>query len=100
LNNPKTISVYHQHPFEIQVLDKGMRWAIVHYQNPQRLPKRFTPFAAFFVLRADQNFSAIGNERRPLVRVWQFKSILSFPVKKNIQLLVRKLNHTKPAQPR
>jgi hypothetical protein len=97
--NRKTISVYHQQPFEIEVLDKGMRWAIVHYRNPQPLPKRFTPFAAFFILRAGQNFIAIGNERCPLVRVWQFKSILSFPVKKNIQLLVRKLNQTKPAQP-
>jgi len=99
LNKPKTISVYHQQPFEIEVLDQGMRWAIVHYRNPQRLPKSFAPFAAYFVLRAGQNFSAIGNERCPLVRVWQFKSILSLPVKKSIQLLVRKLHQSKPAQP-
>ena len=97
--NRKTISVYHQQPFEIEVLDKGMRWAIVRYRNPQRLPKSFAPFAAYFILRAGQNFSAIGNERCPLVRVWQFKSLLSFPVKKTIELYVHRLEQTKPAQP-
>ena len=99
MNNPKLISVYHQQPFEIQVLDAGMLWALVHYRNPKPLPKRFDPFAAYFMVRRGQNFSAVGNENCPLVRIWQFRGLLAWPVKKTIQLLIRKLHQTKPAQP-
>lgn len=87
-----TISVWHGQPFEVPVLDAGMRWAIVRYRNPNEKPGRFSMLEHVFVLRSGQAFGAVGNEACTSIRIWQFRSWVSWPKSKRLALAVRKLS--------
>jgi hypothetical protein len=86
------ISVWHGQPFEVPVLDAGMRWAIVRYRNPDEKPARFLILKHVFVVRSGQAFVAVGNEVCTSIRIWQFRSWLGWPKSKQLPLAVRKLS--------
>lgn len=86
------IAVWHSQPFEVPVLDAGMRWALVRYRNPREQPKKFTLLNNLFVVRNGQSFGAVGNESCTSIRVWQFQWWLGWPKSKRMQLAVRKLS--------
>jgi hypothetical protein len=86
------IAVWHSQPFEVPVLDAGMRWALVRYRNPREQPRTFSLMRNLFVVRNGQAFGAVGNERCTSIRVWQFRWWIGVPRSKRLQLAVRKLS--------
>ncbi len=86
------IAVWHSQPFEVPVLDAGMRWALVKYRNPREQPRTFSLMRNLFVVRNGQAFGAVGNERCTTIRVWQFRLWIGWPKSKRIELAVRKLS--------
>ena len=69
------IAVWHSQPFEVPVLDTGMRWALVRYRNPQGQPRTFS-----------------------LLKNWQFRWWIAVPRYKRLQLAVRKLSEKRMPQ--
>ena len=94
------ISVWHQQAFEIPVMDRGARWAIVHYRNSPIKPGPNNLFRNWFILRQGQTFVGIGNTACAEVRTWQFNTLLSKPKKKTIPLKVRRVSTLLPVAPR
>ena len=86
------IAVWHSQPFEVPVLDAGMRWALVKYRNPREQPLTFSLMRNLFVVRKGQAFGAVGNERCTTIRLWQFRWWIGWPKSKRIELAVRKLS--------
>jgi hypothetical protein len=86
------IAVWHSQPFEVPVLDAGMRWALVKYRNPREQPRKFSWLKNWFIVRQGQNFGAVGNEACTSIRVWQFRWWIGWPISKRIELSVRKLS--------
>ena len=86
------ISVWHGQPFEVPVLESGMRWALVRYRNPREQPRKFSLLKNLFVVRKGQSFGAVGNERCTSIRVWQFRWWIGWPKSNRIELAVRKLS--------
>jgi hypothetical protein len=86
------ITVWHSQPFELQVLDEGMRWALVWYRNPCEHPRTFSILNKLFFVRSGQSFNAIGNEDCFSIRVWQFRWWLDLPQSKRIRLAVHKIS--------
>ena len=86
------ISVWHGQPFEVPILDAGMRWALVRYRNPREQPRKFSFLKNLFVVRKGQSFGAVGNESCTSIRVWQFRWWIGWPKSKRLQLAVRKLS--------
>lgn len=95
-NNP--ISVWHSQPFEVPVLNAGMRWALVKYRNPLEQPRRFSLLKNWFVVCQGQNFVALGNEACTSIRVWQFRWWIGVPRYKRLLLAVRKLSEKRMPQ--
>lgn len=91
LNRIIPLTVWHSQPFEVPVLDAGMRWALVRYRNPREQPRKFLLMSNLFVVRNGQSFGAVGNEACTSIRVWQFRWWLGWPKPKRIGLTVRKL---------
>jgi hypothetical protein len=85
------IAAWHSQPFEVPVLDNGMRWAFIFYRNPIEQPRQFSFLRNIFIVREGQNFGAIGNEDCTIIRVWQFRWWISWPNSKKIKLTIRKL---------
>jgi hypothetical protein len=92
------VSVWHGQPFEVPVLDAGMRWALVRYRNPREQPRKFSFLKNLFVVRKGQSFGAVGNESCTSIRVWQFRWWVSWPKSKRLQLAVRKLSERRMAE--
>lgn len=92
------IAVWHSQPFEVHVLDAGMRWALVRYRNPRQQPCTFSLMRNLFVIRNGQVFGAEGNETCTSIRVWQFRWWLGWPKSKRIELAVRKLTEKRMEQ--
>jgi hypothetical protein len=86
------IAVWHSQPFEVPVVDAGMRWALVKYRNPLEQPRTFSLLKNWFIVRQGQNFGAVGNEACATIRVWQFRWWIGVPRYKRLQLAVRKLS--------
>ena len=95
-NSP--IAVWHSQPFEVPVLDTGMRWALVRYRNPREQPRSFSLMRNLFVVRKGQAFGAVGNERCTTIRVWQFRWWIGWPKSHRIELAVRKLSERRMPQ--
>ena len=92
------IAVWHSQPFEVPVLDMGMRWALVRYRNPQGQPRTFSLLKNWFIVRQGQNLGAVGNERCTSIHVWQFRWWIGVPRYKRLQLAVRKLSEKRMHQ--
>lgn len=92
LHHNTPVSVWHSQPFEVPVLDEGMRWALVKYRNPREQPHKFSLLKNLFVVRKGQSFGAVGNEICTSIRVWQFRWWIGWPISKRIELAVRKLS--------
>ena len=86
------ITVWHGQPFEVPVLETGMRWALVKYRNPREQPRTFSLMRNLYVVRTEQAFGAVGNEACNSIRVWQFRWWLGWPKSTPIELAVRKLS--------
>ena len=86
------ITVWHGQPFEVPVLDAGMRWALLKYRNPCEQPRTFSLLRHLFIVRKGQTFSAVGNEGCTCIRVWQFRWWLGWAKSTRIELAVRKLS--------
>jgi hypothetical protein len=89
LHHNSPIAVWHSQPFEVPVLDAGMRWALVRYRNPREQPRKFSLLKNLFVVRKGQSFGAVGNESCTSIRVWQFRWLIGWPKSKRIELAVR-----------
>jgi hypothetical protein len=92
------IAVWHSQPFEVPVLDAGMRWALVRYRNPYEQPRKFSLLKNLFVVRKGQSFGAVGNESCTSIRAWQFRWLIGWPKSKRIELAVRKLSERRMPQ--
>jgi hypothetical protein len=86
------ISVWHGQPFEVPVLDADGRWALVKYRNPKEKPGSFSFMRNLFVVRSGQSFSAVGNVECSAIKVWEMKSLFSWPRKRILKLAVRRLD--------
>jgi hypothetical protein len=86
------ITVWHGQPFEVPLLDVGMRWALVKYRNPREQPRTFSLMRNLYVVRTGQAFGAVGNEACNSIRVWQFRWWLGWPKSTRIELAVRKFS--------
>ena len=94
------ISVWHSQPFEVTVLDAGMRWGIVRYRNAKLKPGPNGLLRSWFILKEGQPFVGIGNRACGEIRAWQFKNLLALPKKKKIRLKVRRVSPMLPTAPR
>ena len=92
------IAVWHSQPFEVPVLDAGMRWALVRYRNPREQPRSFSLMRNLFVVRTGQAFGAVGHESCTSIRVWQFRWLIGWPKSKRIELAVHKLSERRMPQ--
>ena len=92
------ITVWHGQPFEVPLLDEGMRWALVKYRNPREQPRTFSLMRNLYVVRTGQAFGAVGNEACNSIRVWQFRWWLGWPKSTRIELAVRKLSEKRMPQ--
>ena len=92
------ITVWHGQPFEVPVLDAGIRWALVKYRNPREQPRAFSLMRNLYVVRTGQSFGAVGNEACNSIRAWQFRWWLGWPISTRIELAVRKLSEKQMPQ--
>jgi hypothetical protein len=93
------ITVWHQQPFEIQVISPEYRWGVIFYRNPLEIPRRFRWFRNLYYVNLGQNYCGVGNQSCPRITVWQFGGILSWPKRRVIYLIVRKLTEYQISSP-